>query len=114
MMSIVYTMLCICLGDPPTNFDWQTRDKKNKFIRKTDLTPQDFYKKHCNINLKDKVCLIHAPMSNKKMNELYTVSYLGNVVGGQIIKYANVELDEIKKSAIKSIKIMSLYGLDVM
>ncbi len=104
MMSIVYTMLCIWLGDPPTSFDWQTRDKKNKFIRKTNLTPQDFYKKHCNINLKDKVCLIHAPMSNKKMNELYTVSYLGNVVGGQIIKYANVELDEIKKSAIKSIK----------
>ena len=104
MMSIIYSMLCVCLGDPPEKFDWQTRDKKKKFIRLTDLSPVDFYKKHSGVNLKDKVCLIHAPMSNKKMNELYTVSFLGNVVGGQIIKYANVEIDDIKKAAIKSIK----------
>tara|TARA_B100002051_G_scaffold275879_1_gene321413 strand:+ start:65 stop:1405 length:1341 start_codon:yes stop_codon:yes gene_type:complete len=104
MMSVIYSMLCVCLGDPPEKFDWQTRDKKKKFIRLTDLSPVDFYKKHSGVNLKDKVCLIHAPMSNKKMNELYTVSFLGNVVGGQIIKYANVEIDDIKKAAIKSIK----------
>ena len=104
MMSIIYSMLCVCLGNPPEKFDWQTRDKKNKFIRLTDLKPVDFYKKHSGVNLKDKVCLIHAPMSNKKMNELYTVSFLGNVVGGQIIKYANVEIEDIKRAAIKSIK----------
>ena len=104
MMSEIYTMLCICLGNPPEKFDWQTRDKKNKFVRLTDLNPIDFYKQHSGVKLKDKICLIHAPMSNKKMNELYTVSFLGNVVGGQIIKYANVEIDHIKKAAIKSIK----------
>jgi bleomycin hydrolase len=104
MMSEIYTMLCICLGNPPEKFDWQTRDKKNKFVRLTDLNPIDFYKQHSSVKLKDKICLIHAPMSNKKMNELYTVSFLGNVVGGQIIKYANVEIDEIKKAAIKSIQ----------
>ena len=104
MMSTIYSMLCICLGNPPKKFDWQIRDKKNKFIRLTDVSPLDFYKKHSNINLKDKVCLIHAPMSNKKMNELYTVSFLGNVVEGQIIKYANVDIDIIKQAAIKSIK----------
>ena len=43
-------------------------------------------------------------MSNKEMNEHYTVRYLGNVVGGQIISYANVKLDIIKRAAIKSIK----------
>ena len=104
MMSVIYSMLCVCLGDPPTEFDWQTRDKKNKFIRLTGLSPVDFYKNHCNVKLKDKICLINAPMSNKKMNELYTVSFLGNVVDGQIIKYANVEIDDIKKAAIKSIQ----------
>ena len=104
MMSVIYSMLCVCLGNPPNKFDWQTRDKKNKFIRLTDLNPVDFYKKHSGVNLKEKLCLIHAPMSNKKMNELYTVSFLGNVIEGQIIKYANVELADIKKAAIKSIK----------
>jgi bleomycin hydrolase len=43
-------------------------------------------------------------MSNKEMNEHYTVSYLGNVVGGQIISYANVEIDVMKRIAAKSIK----------
>ena len=104
MMSVIYSMLCVCLGNPPNKFDWQIRDKKNKFIRLTDLNPVDFYKKHSGVNLKEKLCLIHAPMSNKKMNELYTVSFLGNVIEGQIIKYANVELADIKKAAIKSIK----------
>ena len=104
MMSVVYSMLCVCLGNPPNTFNWQTRDRKKKFLRFKNLSPVEFYKKHVGVNLKDKVCLIHAPMSNKKINELYTVSFLGNVVGGQIIKYANVEIDDMKKAAIKSIK----------
>jgi len=104
MLSTIYSMLCIFLGNPPEKFDWQVRNKKKKFIRINDLTPLDFYKNHVNINLKDKVCLIHAPMSNKKMNELYTVRYLGNVIDGKIIKYANVEMDDIKRASVKSLK----------
>jgi bleomycin hydrolase len=104
MLSTIYSMLCIFLGNPPETFDWQVRDKKKKFIRIHDLTSLDFYKNHVNINLKDKVCLIHAPMSNKKMNKLYTVSYLGNVIDGEIIKYANVEMDDIKRASVKSLK----------
>tara|TARA_B100001094_G_C18102871_1_gene756749 strand:- start:879 stop:1412 length:534 start_codon:yes stop_codon:yes gene_type:complete len=43
-------------------------------------------------------------MSNKKMNTLYTVSYLGNVLEGQPITYLNVSIDEMKKYSIKSIQ----------
>jgi bleomycin hydrolase len=43
-------------------------------------------------------------MSNKKFNTTYTVEYLGNVVEGQDIKYLNVEIAELKKSAMQSIK----------
>ena len=53
MLSTIYSMLCVCLGNPPDNFDWQVRDKKKKFIRFSNLTPKDFYKKHVNINLRD-------------------------------------------------------------
>lgn len=104
MMSVVYNMLCICLGTPPEIFDWQIRDKNQKFRRFNNLSPLEFYKKHVDITLTDKVCLIHCPMSNKEMNEHYTVSYLGNVVGGQIISYANVQIDVMKRAAVKSIK----------
>ena len=104
MISVIYSLLCMFLGNPPTKFDWSIKDKNNKFTRFNNLDPLDFYHKFTKVKLKNKVCLIHAPMSNKKMNELYTIDFLGNVVGGNIIKYANVEINELKKAAIKSIK----------
>jgi len=104
MLSIIYTMLCMFLGNPPKNFNWEIRNKKNKFFRFNNLTPKNFYKKHIKNNLRDKVCLIHAPMSNKKIDKLYTINFLGNVIGGNIIKYANVNIDVLKKASIKSIK----------
>ena len=104
MISEIYALLCMFLGNPPTNFSWSIKDKDNKFSRFNNIEPINFYKKFTKIKLKDKVCLIHAPMSNKKMNELYTVDFLGNVVGGNIIKYANLEIKELKRAAIKSIK----------
>ena len=104
MISEIYSLLCMFLGNPPTNFDWSIKDKDNKFSRFNNIEPINFYKKFTKIKLKDKVCLIHAPMSNKKMNVLYTVDFLGNVVGGNIIKYANLEIKELKRAAIKSIK----------
>ena len=70
--------------------------KKKSSLDLNNIKPIDFYKKFVNVKLKDKVCLIHCPMSNKKMNTLYTVSYLGNVVEGQPIKYLNVSIDEMK------------------
>ena len=104
MMSSIFNMLCTFIGKPPEKFDWATRDKKNKFISFKNLSPMDFDEKDVAMNLKDKVCLIHCPMSNKKFNKLYTVDYLGNVVEGQIINYLNVSLDEMKKYSIKSLK----------
>ena len=104
MISEIYSLLCMFLGNPPKNFDWSIRDKNNNFKRFTNIDAITFYKKFTKINLKDKVCLIHAPMYNKKMNELYTVEFLGNVVDGNIIKYANVEIKELKKASIKSLK----------
>ena len=104
MMKTIYNMLCIFIGKPPEKFDWQIKNKKKKFKRFSNLTPLSFMKKHVKINLKDKVCLIHCPMSNKKFNQSYTIKYLGNVVEGQKIQYLNVSIEEMKKSTIKSIK----------
>ena len=104
MMKVVYNMLCTFLGKPPLKFDWQIKDKKKKYKRFDNLTPLSFLDKHVPINLKDKVCLIHCPMSNKKFNELYTVKFLGNVAEGQTIKYLNVSIDEMKDATIKSLK----------
>ena len=104
MMGVIFNLLAMFLGQPPDVINWSTRNKDNKYVSISDMTPKDFCTKYANINIKDKVCLIHAPMSNKKFNTVYTVEYLGNVVEGQIIKYLNVDVKKLKKSAIQSIK----------
>ena len=104
MMEVIFNLLAMFLGQPPDVINWSTRNKDNRYFFISDMTPKDFCKKYADINIKDKVCLIHAPMSNKKFNTVYTVEYLGNVVEGQIIKYLNVDVQKLKKSAIQSIK----------
>ena len=104
MMEVIFNLLAMFLGQPPDVINWSTRNKDNRYFVISDMTPKDFCKKYADINIKDKVCLIHAPMSNKKFNTVYTVEYLGNVIEGQIIKYLNVNVQKLKKSAIQSIK----------
>lgn len=104
MISEIYSLLCMFLGNPPKIFDWSITDKDKKFKRFNNIDPLSFYNKFTGINLKDKFCLINAPMKNKKMNKLYTVDYLGNVIEGKKIRYANVDINELKKASINSLK----------
>jgi bleomycin hydrolase len=103
MLQDIYKMLTIHLGTPPTKINWQSRDKKKKFIRFTDMTPQSFYKDHVGLNLDEYVCLINCPMSDKEYNKVYTVDYLGNVVEGNPIRYLNVDSEKMKEAAVKSL-----------
>ncbi len=104
MLETVYQMLCIHLGEPPTEFEWQWRDKDKAFHRDGTLTPLEFYRKHIDVDLSDMVCLIHCPQATKRFNEVYTIKYLGNVVGGEPIQYLNVDLDVMKQAAIKQMQ----------
>lgn len=104
MLEQIYKMLCIHLGEPPTEFEWQWRDKDKAFKRDGTLTPLDFYRKHIDVDLSDMVCLIHCPQDSKRFDEVYTIKFLGNVVGGEAIKYVNVGLDVMKQAAIKQLQ----------
>ncbi len=104
MLEEVYRMLCIHLGEPPTEFMWQWRDKDKEFHRDGVISPQKFLEKHCAPDLDDMVCLIHCPQDTKKYNTLYTIDYLGNVMDGDIIKYLNVEIAALKNATAKMIK----------
>jgi bleomycin hydrolase len=103
-MAQVYTMLCVHLGVPPTEFEWQWRDKDRNFSRSGRVTPQAFFKQFVGMELDDLVCLIHDPRPGHSFNRLYTIKYLGNVVGGAPIAYVNVDLETMKAAAIKQIK----------
>ena len=104
MLQQIYKMLTIHLGNPPNTFDWQIRDKKKNFIKFENLNPKSFYNDHIGLKLDEYVCLIHCPMSDKIYNKVYSVNFLGNVVEGNPIKYLNVEIDDMKKATISSLK----------
>ena len=104
MLQQIYKMLIIHLGNPPNTFDWQIRDKKRNFIKFENINPKSFYNDHVGLKLDEYVCMIHCPMSDKEYNKVYSVNFLGNVVEGNPIKYLNVEIDDMKKATISSLK----------
>ncbi len=104
MLSEIYRMLTIHLGEPPSEFLWQWRDKDKEFHRDGVVTPQQFREKYITADLDEMVCLIHCPQSSKEFNKVYTINYLGNVVGGEIIRYLNVPVDVMKETAVATIK----------
>ena len=104
LLEEIYKMLTIHLGNPPTSFDWQIRDKKRNFIRFENLTPTSFYNDHVGLKLDEYVCLINCPMSDKEYKKVYTVDFLGNVIEGNPIRYLNVESNIMKEVTIQSLQ----------
>jgi bleomycin hydrolase len=104
LLEEFYKMLTIHLGRPPSNFYWEWQDKDQIFHRHGNITPREFYKQYVNIDLDDLVCLINAPTKDKPFDKLYTVRYLGNVVGGRPVRYLNVDMRTLKQAAVDMIR----------
>jgi bleomycin hydrolase len=103
MLADFHRMLTIHFGKPPVSFEWAWRDKDKAFHRCGAITPQGFYAEYVGIDLDDMVCLINAPTQDKPYDKLYTVAYLGNVVGGQPVRYLNADVEVLKRAAVDSI-----------
>jgi bleomycin hydrolase len=103
ILTVIYRILSIHMGTPPSRFVWQWRDKDNKFHRDGEMTPQEFAKKYVTLNLEDYVCLVHDPRPGSPFGRTFTVAYLGNVVGGEPVKYLNVDINVMKKIAMQTL-----------
>ncbi|MBN2380955.1 C1 family peptidase [candidate division WOR-3 bacterium] len=104
MLEVIYRILAIHMGEPPSEFNWQWRDKDNKFHRDGVITSHEFHKKYIKLDMDSMACLINCPTKDKPFNKMYTIQYLGNVVGGDIIRYLNVDIDVFKKAAVDMLK----------
>lgn len=103
MLATIYRMIAIHLGRPPREFEWQWRDSDDVFHRDGTITPLSFYERYVGAELDDYVSLINCPTSDKPFGTLYTVQYLGNVVGGTPVRYVNVDIATFKKAAAAQI-----------
>jgi len=103
ILTVIYRILSIHMGTPPRRFDWQWRDKDNKFHRDGEMTPREFAKKYVTVDLDEYVCLVHDPRPSSPFGRTFTVAYLGNVVGGEPVKYLNVDINTMKKIAMRTL-----------
>ena len=103
MLEAMYRVLAIHLGRPPHDFLWQWRDKEDVFHRDGVVTPQDFFARYVGFDLDSVVSLINCPTQDKPFGRLYTVQYLGNVRGGDIVRYLNVPMEAFRRAAVEMI-----------
>ena len=103
ILQVVYRILSIHLGTPPQRFDWQWNDKDKTFHRDGEITPRQFAGRYVQIPLDEYVCLVNDPRESSPYGRTFTVEHLGNVVGGEIVKYLNIEIDLMKEIALSAI-----------
>ncbi len=103
-VSEAYNVLCTSVGVPPKSFTYEYKDKDNKFVRLEETTPLEFYEKYVGVNLDDYVVLSDAPMAGYKKYQKYTSEWINNVIGGDPVVFFNVEINEMKKAVIASLK----------
>ncbi len=104
MLQENYFILCKVLGEPPTQFDFEYKDKENNYIRIDNLTPIEFKNRFLNINLNDFVAVCHVPMYNKPLNNRYRKKYLQNVIDKSYVNFINVPIEDLKELAIKQLR----------
>jgi bleomycin hydrolase len=102
-LNVLYRILAIHLGTPPTSIDWQWLDKDRAFHRDGILSPQEFAARYITLPLDEYVCLVHDPRETSPYGRTFTVEYLGNVWEGGITRYLNVDIDVLKDIAVRTV-----------
>ncbi len=103
MMGIIYRMLVLNLGEPPTEFSYRYKDKDGKLSTAQTYTPQSFMKEVLgDIQLNDYVMLMNDP--SRPYWKHYEIENYRNVQEGENWHYVNLPNDVIKQFCIESIK----------
>ncbi len=103
VLADMYRFLTDCMGKPPVKFDFEYVDRDKKYHCHRNVSPLDFYKDYLGINLDDYISIINAPTDDKPFGKTFTVSYLGNVIGGNPIHYLNLPIKDFKKLVVKQL-----------
>ena len=104
LLNDVFRILAISLGVPPKKFDFEYKDEDGNYHREAGITPKEFFDKFVGMNLEDHVSIINSPTDDKPYHKVFSVEYLGNVVGGRQVRHLNVKISEMKDLIIKQLK----------
>lgn len=101
MLSEIYRLLAITLGEPTEDFEWRYEDKDGNISELKKYTPKSFYKEFVCIDLNDYIMLMNDP--SREYNKLYEIRYDRHMHEGNNWKYINLDIDKIKEFAKLSI-----------
>lgn len=104
MLSTIYGMLCMALGEPVKEFTYQFRDKDGKAIGEPKkYTPLEFYKETVGDDLRGSfIMVMNDP--RREYHKTYEVEYDRHAYDGTNWKYLNLPMEEIAQLAIVSLK----------
>lgn len=93
MLCEIYRILCLCLGTPPTEFEWKGKT----------YTPQEYYAELLGYDLQDGyVMLMNDPC--REYGKVYEIEWDRHLYDGNNWLYLNLPIERIKEMAIASIK----------
>lgn len=104
MLSTVYRMLCLTLGEPVKEFTYAFRNKDGKTVGEARrYTPKDFFKATVGEPLSGSfIMVMNDP--RRPYHKTYEVEYDRHTYDGQNWKYLNLPMDEIEQLAMASLK----------
>ena len=101
MLSEIYQILALSLGQPPANFEWRYKTQDGTLSELKSYTPMSFYEEFVGVNLDDYVMFMNDP--TREYYKLYEIEYDRHRLDGGNWKYINLPIDEIKEFAKASI-----------
>ena len=104
MLSTVYRMLALTIGEPPTQFTYAHRNKDGKAVGDPKpYTPQEFFKEVVGDKLNGTfIMVMNDP--RRPYYKTYEVELDRHTYDGHNWKYLNLPMDDIEQMAIASLK----------
>ncbi len=103
ILKDVYRVLALCLGEPPTDFAWRYKNNAGE-VKTLTSTPKDFYKSIIpnDYNPQNYVMIMNDP--TREYYKVYEIKNYRNTIEGVNWVYLNLPNEDIKPSALASIK----------
>ena len=102
-LTEIYHILALCLGVPPTEFEWTCYDREGKVVSTETYTPKSFYDKFVGKDLEGGyIMVMNDPC--REYYKTYEIAYDRHVYDGENWLYLNLPMEDIKEMAIASIK----------
>ena len=104
MLSRVYRVLSVCLGNPPETFDFEYVDKDKHYHAHRNLTPSTFCDRFIGRSLPDMVSIMNAPIPQAPFYGVYYTRGEESICGAHQEKRLNLPLEEFKAAVIRQLE----------